>query len=265
MKTIRERVDELNWVHQIDLGSGIVTPGRWPPHPLIMNAFNSIDFKGKKVLDIGAWDGLWSFEAERRGASKVVATDLISQRSYSKMPTFSLAHDVLQSQVEYHPDLSVFEIERLGIKDFDVIIFCGVYYHLRHPLRALAIIRRVMREGGVVIVEGDAIINSKRPHAWFLYDDLYSNDPSNWWVPTTSCLTQWIRSCYFDIRSLEVLEKSPSSFQRFKEGVKTIIKGWEPRVSRAVVTATAKCWMDPGYCFPDDELSEFDTRKSWDG
>ena len=76
-----ERVQALTWVHSIDLGNGIVTPGMWgPPSPTIMRALDTIDFHGKKVLDIGCWDGLWSFEAEKRGATTIVATDLNTQR-----------------------------------------------------------------------------------------------------------------------------------------------------------------------------------------
>jgi tRNA (mo5U34)-methyltransferase len=68
MTSIREEVEQLKWVHRIDLGNGIITPGQWPRNPLISAAFSDIDFSGKKVLDIGCWDGLWAFEAERQGA-----------------------------------------------------------------------------------------------------------------------------------------------------------------------------------------------------
>src|SRR6266496_2065088 len=85
---LRERVHSLDWVHTIDLGQGLVTPGAWPPSPLIRKAFDSLDFVGKRVLDVGCWDGLWSFEAERRGAGEVYATDCVSQRPHREQPTF---------------------------------------------------------------------------------------------------------------------------------------------------------------------------------
>src|SRR5687768_7795990 len=99
---ILQEVNKLRWVHSIDLGNGIVTPGHWGQHPPILKKFiDSIDFRGKKVLDIGCWDGLWSFEAEKRGAAEVYATDLISQRNFHQLPTFELASRVLRSKVKY--------------------------------------------------------------------------------------------------------------------------------------------------------------------
>src|SRR5262245_19550631 len=78
---LRRRVAALKWVHSIDLGGGVVTPGAWgPPAPQIVRALDSIDFRGRRVLDIGCWDGLWSFEAERRGAAEVYATDFVPHR-----------------------------------------------------------------------------------------------------------------------------------------------------------------------------------------
>src|SRR5437899_838495 len=106
--TLRERVQALNWVHTIDLGRGLVTSGAWPPSPLIRTAFDALEFTGKKVLDVGCWDGLWSFEAERRGAREVYATDCVSQRPHRDQPTFALARQILESGVRYYPDLSAY-------------------------------------------------------------------------------------------------------------------------------------------------------------
>lgn len=257
------KVNSLKWVHQIDLGNGIKTPGRWPPHPLILKAFDAIDFRGKTVLDIGTWDGLWAFEAERRGAAKVIATDLISQRSYRELDTFRLAHSTLNSRVEYHPQVSVYDVASLGIDNFDIVIFCGVYYHLRHPLNALSAIRCVMKDGGSLIVEGDSIYNVKMPMAWYLYTDIYSDDPSNWWIPSTTCLTQWITSCYFDVANVTSFDRSPGWIDRLKDKIKLVFGRWQPRVTRTVITASATRRQDAGYCFPDEQLARFDNRPEW--
>src|SRR5689334_19854227 len=74
------RVEELRglvesvpvWWHAIDLGEGVVTPGT---RAWTMETLGVTDLTGKTVLDIGAWDGYFSFEAERLGASRVVALD----------------------------------------------------------------------------------------------------------------------------------------------------------------------------------------------
>ena len=156
-------IEKYQWVHSIDLGDGVVTPGIWGSgNPSLQKAINEIDFRGKKVLDIGCWDGLHSFLAERRGAAEVYATDLVSHRDFTGQPTFKLVHQILDSKVKYHPQLSVYHVDRLGVTDFDVVVFAGVYYHIKDPLRAFTSLRRVMKEGAVIVVEG-AIIDLDKP------------------------------------------------------------------------------------------------------
>jgi tRNA (mo5U34)-methyltransferase len=181
----------LNWIHTIDLGDGYVTPGIWGEQAVIGQAMNEIDFVGKSVLDIGCWDGGYSFAAERLGASRVYATDLVTERAFMEQPTLEVARAALGSSVVYRPDLSVYDLDQLGIRDFDVVIFAGVYYHLKHPILALEAIRRVMRPGGTVLVEG-AIDDSPGCYASFYHQESYLGDGSNWWVPTVECLRQWV-------------------------------------------------------------------------
>ena len=95
-------------MHSIDLGDGFVTAGIWGENPFIATALNEIDFRGKKVLDIGCWDGKHSFLAESKGANEVYATDLVSQRDFAGQPTFHLARAALKSKVKYFPYLSVY-------------------------------------------------------------------------------------------------------------------------------------------------------------
>jgi len=113
------------WMHTIDLGGGVLTPGAWTPEDQAgtLGALEQIGFRGKKVLDVGCLDGLWSFEAERRGAAEVYATDLVSQVTPNREPYFRLAHELLGSRARYVPDLSVFDVARLGVRDFDVVLY----------------------------------------------------------------------------------------------------------------------------------------------
>jgi len=115
-----DTVKALSWVHTINLGNGIVTPGAWPPNSHILQAFDHIDFTGKRVLDISCWDGLWSFEAEKRGAAEVYATDDISQMTSHSTRTFTLAKDALQSNVHYFPETPIERVPSLGVK-FDIV------------------------------------------------------------------------------------------------------------------------------------------------
>ena len=87
------------------------------------------DLTGKRVLDIGAWDGWFSFEMERRGAS-VLAVDS------AKNTRLLEAKALLGSRIDYH----IADICRLTAKDVGTSISCcffGVLYHLKHPLLAL--------------------------------------------------------------------------------------------------------------------------------
>jgi tRNA (mo5U34)-methyltransferase len=191
--------DQLSWVHRIDLREGYVTDGLWGGgNPEIARAMADIDFAGKRVVDIGCWDGCYSFEAEERGAREVHSTDLISQRDYSALPTFEVARAARRSRAEYHPELSVYDTEALGIDDFDVVIFAGVYYHLKDPLLALTVLRRIMRAGGTILIEG-AVCEEPGCFARFYYRQTYCGDNSNWWIPTIECLREWVMSSRFEI------------------------------------------------------------------
>jgi tRNA (mo5U34)-methyltransferase len=259
---LRRAVQNLEWAHSIDLGDNIVTPGKFgPPNPWILQAFSDIDFAGKKVLDIGCWDGLWSFEAEKRGAREVYATDNISQRWGGDQATFSLAHKALNSQCKYYPGVSVYEVKKqLGISDFDIVVFCGVYYHLKNPLLAFARLREVMKEGGVIIVEGDVIDSWQESYARFCYHQWHQKDPSNWWVPTVPCLREWVECSFFDILKEYVGPRPRSTIKTLlKDGVQPLLgRRRAKRVIRYVLTARAVCRKDVNYRYADEDLRQFD-------
>ena len=110
------QVPSLRWYHTIDLGGGVVTKGV-DDTPLRLSRLQfPRDFSGKSVLDIGAWDGFYSFEAERRGASRVVATDHYAWHGTGwgtgkGKAGFDLARAVLGSRVE-DVDVDVMSLAR---------------------------------------------------------------------------------------------------------------------------------------------------------
>lgn len=258
---LHSAVHALEWAHTIDLGNGLVTPGKWPPSPLILKALESVDFSGKKVLDVGCWDGLWSFEAEKRGAAEVYATDYVAHRPLREFATFDLAKQVLHSRAHYHPKLSVYDVGKLGINDFDIVLYFGVYYHIKDPLLALARLRQVMKTGALLIIEGEVINDERVSSAEFFYSETHAEDRSTWWVPTVACLREWVKCSYFDLMSeYNVARDSMSDgmLDKIKKGIKRTT-GISSRYSRCVLTARAVCRQDDRYPFPDEELHQFST------
>ena len=138
-----------NWFHKIQLPHGIVTPGTADSKTKMLGLYEvglPRDLKGMRVLDIGCMDGYFAFEMERRGAD-VVAID---RRSFtgSKFETASLC---LNSHVKYL-EQNVYQMNPKEIGHFDVVLFLGVLYHLRHPLLALEEIRSVISPDGVLFL-----------------------------------------------------------------------------------------------------------------
>src|SRR5262249_2432390 len=125
-----------------------------------------VDFAGKAVLDLGCWDGYWSFYAERRGAGHVLASDDASQ-NWSGSRGLLLARRLLGSRVEVDLGLSVYEAAaRLG-RRFDVVLCLGLYYHLPDPFLAFAQVRHLLAPGGVAVVEGVALSDAAPEGAQF--------------------------------------------------------------------------------------------------
>jgi tRNA (mo5U34)-methyltransferase len=165
MNDFRRRFEELrgHFHSPFDFGHGMVTR---PPH--VERRFRRRlrllkipeDLSGKTVLDIGAWDGFFSFEFERRGAKRVLAIDSFAwdrrpQGFPRGLECFLLAREFLNSKVE-HRRLDVYELSPDVIGTFDLVFCGGVLYHMRHPLLALEKIRSVT--GGQLILETHQLI-----------------------------------------------------------------------------------------------------------
>jgi tRNA (mo5U34)-methyltransferase len=203
--------------------------------------------------------GTGSGRSRRRGAAEVYATDYTAHRPFRESETFCLAHRILGSQARYERNLSVYDVERLGVTDFDIVLFLGVYYHLKDPLLALAGLRRVMRPGATLVVEGEIIDDDRARHARFYYCQRYRGDESNWWIPTVACLREWVECSCFEIDTLCNAVRDPLTGLRTETLKKLIKRRIRPRGgrSRCALTARAVCREDPNYCFPDEHLAPF--------
>jgi tRNA (mo5U34)-methyltransferase len=198
---LRQRVAGIRWYHTIDLGQGVITPGI-DNTPLRLSKLDfPTSFAGRSVLDIGAWDGFFSFEAERRGAARVVASDYFAWHGQA-LPEgegkagFTLARDVLGSRVEdLEIDVMDLSPKRAGV--FDVVFFLGVLYHLRHPLLALERVASVT--GDMLILETVVdMVGLRRPAMTFYPDRELNHDPTNWWGPNVPAIEGMLRDVGFE-------------------------------------------------------------------
>src|SRR2546427_7379454 len=136
MSKLQEEIDAVIWYHEFDFGNGLVARSNTPDVAyhrrswrFIERQLAAVDFHGKSVLDIGCWDGYWSFYAERRGAASVLASDDVTQ-NWADGRGLPLARELLGSNVEIRQDVSIYDLSSLN-RQFDIILCLGVFYHLR--------------------------------------------------------------------------------------------------------------------------------------
>ena len=194
IEEIRQEVTARKWFHRIDLGNGIITPGiDDSPAKLQFLGFPE-SFAGLDVLDIGAWDGFFSFEAERRGARRVLATDGFCWTGEAK-GGFDLAHRILRSKVE-EKRIPVEDISPETVGSFDVVFFLGVLYHAQDPMQYLRNVRSVCRNQVIVetLVDG---LDYDRPAMVFYPGSSMNNDPTNYWGPNIAAVEAMLREVGF--------------------------------------------------------------------
>jgi tRNA (mo5U34)-methyltransferase len=217
---LRARIDALGpWFHNIDLGGVWTAPdhflGDYPAFKFrrFEHALPQ-DLTGKTVLDIGCNAGFYSFEMKRRGAVRVLGID--EDDRYLAQARFA-AEELGFADCEFEK-LSVYDVGRLGER-FELVIFMGVLYHLRHPLLALVLIRehvagdlmlfQSMQRGSAQILpleddypftETEMFFESGYPKLHFI-ERQYANDWTNWWAPNRACTEAMLRAAGFAIET----------------------------------------------------------------
>jgi tRNA (mo5U34)-methyltransferase len=214
---IQNTVKKLGkWFHNIDLHGIKTAPEHFLgdyPNVKFRNFAHAIpkDLTGKTVLDIGCNAGFYSLEMKRRGAARVMGID--SDERYLAQARY--AAGVLNADIEFR-NMSVYDVAGIGEK-FDVVIFMGVLYHLRHPLLALDLIYenvvkdllifQSMQRGSdkLEAIKSDydfwdtSIFDSPEFPRMYFIEHNYSEDPTNWWIPNRSCMEAMLRSAGFEI------------------------------------------------------------------
>lgn len=169
------------------------------------------DLSGRTVLDIGCNAGFFSMEMKRRGAERVLGIDF--DEDYLRQARFAVEVEGLE--IEFR-NLSVYDVGALGER-FDLVLFIGVLYHLRHPLLALDLIHehvasdmlvfQSMQRGsdGVMPIAADYAFSQtdmfddpRWPKLHFIEHE-YAHDPTNWWSPNRACSEAMLRSAGFEI------------------------------------------------------------------
>jgi tRNA (mo5U34)-methyltransferase len=216
---LRKSIQQLGpWFHNLRLRGIETAPTHFlGDYPRVkFEAFRNIipnDLAGKSVLDIGCNAGFYSMEMKRRGASRVLGID--TDLRYLRQARF--AAEIEGVDVEFR-HMGVWEIAELG-EHFDLVIFMGVLYHLRHPLLALDLIHehaardlmlfQSMQRGSreILPLEADYEFNATSlfdepgfPKMHFI-EQRYSHDETNWWVPNRGCVEAMLRSSGFSIEA----------------------------------------------------------------
>lgn len=210
----RVAFDGIRWYQRWEAFDGVFTPGDHSIADMCDDLELPADLSGRRVLDIGAWDGSVSFECERRGAREVVAIG-------PEDPTqtgFSRLRDAVGSTRTVYRVGSVYDLDPKVLGRFDLVVFCGVLYHLRYPLLGIDNLRRVA--SGDVLVETYVTDQPRGVRSWlrrkataidrraplwlFFRGEELGGDASNWFGPNVEAVEQAFESAGFSIRRLHL-------------------------------------------------------------
>jgi tRNA (mo5U34)-methyltransferase len=230
---ISSLIKQKTWYHRYELLPGVITPGKIEVEPRkTLDAYGAPGkLAGQEVLDIGAWDGAYTFEFERRGA-KVTALDIQDPDRTG----FNVSKKILKSNALYIC-ASVYDLPHEFKNKFDIVFYSGVYYHLKNPLLAFMRIWDSLKPNGMIYFAGSILSHtdpvdafwkdkieileqlSSLPVAYFVKDAYGKfNDPSCWFIPTPCCLRDWLSATGYKEICIESHSKTGSAFGKaFKD------------------------------------------------
>lgn len=201
---------EITWFHSFKLADETIS-GLGSYEVLKRRADRLFEgrIRGRSVLDVGAWDGFFSFEAEKQGAARVLATDHYcwSGPGWGSKAGFDYVHAKTGSNVE-SLDIDVLDLSCHTVGTFDVVLFLGVLYHLKDPFGGLERVASICKETLMIETAG-AMFDCPEPVMRFYLGAELNNDATNFWVPNPRCLENMLREVGF--KEVEFLESPDGS------------------------------------------------------
>jgi tRNA (mo5U34)-methyltransferase len=215
--TLEQRIAELGpWFHNMNIGGVQTAPNHflgdypWIKWRGFAHAIPE-DLSGKSVLDVGCNAGFYSIEMKRRGADRVVGIDFDDH--YLAQARFAAEMSGLDIELR---KMTVYDVAALKEK-FDIVLFLGVLYHLRHPLLALDLLHdhvcrdllvfQSMMRGAAEMPQlkdnypfwNKEVFDTEGYPLMYFVEKNYAGDPTNWWIPNRSCAAAMLRSSGFEI------------------------------------------------------------------
>src|SRR5262249_1783532 len=198
---LQKKINEMIWFHSIDFGNGVISPGTKSLLQLRREAdafFGCIDLRGRTFLDIGAWNGYFSFEAKRRGAGRVLATDKFTwtHPHLKGRESFELARTHLGYSIEAEEiDVADLTVERVGT--FEVVLFAGVFYHLFETPKLMQQAAQTATKLFIVETHQD-LIDLEHPAMVYYPGATLANDETNLWGPNPALMRQLLTESGFN-------------------------------------------------------------------
>lgn len=203
----RAAFDAIHWHQGWEVFPGLVTPGRSVVSEILKWCGVPERLDGRRVLDVGAWNGCASFECERRGAAEVVALSL----EKPEWTGFNILKEALGADRTRYVRGTIYNLDPRELGTFDVVLCFGVLYHLRYMVLGIDNLRRVCRgdlflethilDHGAIAQDGSE--TSLAPNVaemrllQFHDRDQLHGDISNWIAPSASALRAIVETAGF--------------------------------------------------------------------
>ncbi len=230
MQSLEEKQTWMNsrkWFHSIDFGNGLKSPSRFKNRPPnfslygVQHFLEQIDVNGHTCLDIGTVDGLTAFMLKSQGAKRVIASDIV------RRPTFEFGRDHLELDIDYRVPAKIDTLaDILEGEKLDLIVNAGILYHLIDPIGGLLETRKLLKPGGLMIMETIHLVEQGKNAMYFSpsSNTIWKNDLENfYWIPSLGAIEGMM-----ELASFEVLGYACSN-----ERVSVLAKAIKPSETRS--------------------------------